>query len=90
MINDLQARDLLYKYMDDSTVTEEVSDPADSHLQEDTDNIVQWSKICVLGLKDHSENITGGGAGVEGGGFHHQKLWTLQNCKKSASGPFSG
>ncbi len=29
--------------MDDSTVTEEVSDPADSHLQEDTDNIVQWS-----------------------------------------------
>ncbi len=36
MINDLQARGLLHKYMDDSTVTEEVSDPADSHLQEDT------------------------------------------------------
>ncbi len=29
--------------MDDSTVTEEVSNPADSHLQEDTDNSVQWS-----------------------------------------------
>ncbi len=43
MINDLQARGLLHKYMDDSTVTEEVSDLADSHLQEDTDNIVQWS-----------------------------------------------
>ncbi len=43
MINDLQSRGLLHKYMDDSTVTEEVSDPADSHLQEDTDNIVQWS-----------------------------------------------
>ncbi len=28
--------------MDDSTVTEEVSDPADSHLQKDTDNILQW------------------------------------------------
>ncbi len=38
MINDLQD-----KYMDDSTVTEEASDPADSHLPEDTDNIVQWS-----------------------------------------------
>ncbi len=43
MINDLQARDFLHKYMDDSTVTEEVSDPSDSHLQEDTDNIVQLS-----------------------------------------------
>ncbi len=40
MINDLQTKDLLHKYMDDSTVTEEVSY---SHLQEDTDNIVQWS-----------------------------------------------
>ncbi len=43
MINDLQARDLLHKYIDDSTVTEEVSNPADSHLQEYTDNFVQWS-----------------------------------------------
>ncbi len=43
MINDLQARGLLDKYMDDSTVTEEVSDPVDSHLHEDTDTIVQWS-----------------------------------------------
>ncbi len=43
MINDLQARGLLHKYMDDSTVTEEVSHPADSHLQENTDNTVQWS-----------------------------------------------
>ncbi len=43
VINDLQARGILHKYMDDSTVTEEVSDLADSHLQEDTDNIVQWS-----------------------------------------------
>ncbi len=40
IINEFQARGLLQKYMDDSTVTEEVSDPADSHLQEDTDNIV--------------------------------------------------
>ncbi len=40
MINELQTRGLLHKYMDDSTVTEEVSDP---HLQEDTDNIVPWS-----------------------------------------------
>ncbi len=29
--------------MYDSTVTEEVSHPADSHLHENTDNIVQWS-----------------------------------------------
>ncbi len=43
MIKDLQTRGLLHKYMDDSSVTEEVSDLADSHLQEDTDNIVQWS-----------------------------------------------
>ncbi len=43
MMNDLQARGLLHKYMDDSTLTEEVSNPEDSHLQEDTDNIVQWS-----------------------------------------------
>ncbi len=43
MINDLQARGFLHKYMDDSTVTEEVSNLADSHLQEDTENIVQWS-----------------------------------------------
>ncbi len=43
MINDFQERDLLHKYIDDSTVTEEVSNPADCHLQKDTDNIVQWS-----------------------------------------------
>ncbi len=43
IISDLQARGLLQKDMDDSTITEEVSDPADSHLQEGTDNIVQWS-----------------------------------------------
>jgi ABC-type uncharacterized transport system substrate-binding protein len=43
MINDVQARSLLHKYMDNSTVTEGVSDPADSHLQEDSDNIMQWS-----------------------------------------------
>ncbi len=43
MINNLQGRDLLHKYIDDSTVTEDVSDPANSHLQEGTDSIVQWS-----------------------------------------------
>ncbi len=43
MVNDLQARGLLHKYKDDSTLTEKVSNPADSHLQEDTDNIVQLS-----------------------------------------------
>ncbi len=40
IISDLHDSGLLQKYMDDSTVTEEVSDPADSHLQEDTDNMV--------------------------------------------------
>ncbi len=43
MINDLHARGLLHKYMDDSTVTEDVSDPADSHLHEYTNNIGHWS-----------------------------------------------
>ncbi len=41
--NALQASSLLHKYIDEYTVTEEVSDPADSYLQEDTDSNVQWS-----------------------------------------------
>ncbi len=40
MIDGLQAMGLLHKYMDDSTVIEEVFNPADAHLQEDRDNIV--------------------------------------------------
>ncbi len=56
---------LLHKYMDDSIVTVEVSNPADSHLQEDTDNIVQFpdnnymkingnqSKEMVINLKTY-------------------------------------
>ncbi len=36
-------RGVLHKYMGDSTVTEEVSTPADFHLEKDTDNYVQWS-----------------------------------------------
>ncbi len=42
MIDGFHDRGLPYIYMDYSTVTE-VTDPTDSHLQQDTDNIVQWS-----------------------------------------------
>ncbi len=42
IINDLQAIGLLHKCMDNSTVKEKVSGPGGSHLQEDTDNAVQW------------------------------------------------
>ncbi len=40
MIDGFHDRGLPYIYMDYSTVTE-VTDPTDSHLQQDTDNIVQ-------------------------------------------------
>ncbi len=68
-MNHLLARGLLHLYMDDSTVKEDVSDPADSHLQEDTGNIVQWSddkhmkmngkktKEMVISLKKYSHSF---------------------------------
>lgn len=44
ILNDLQSRSLVHKYMDDLTITEEVVDRADSIVQEDINNIVEWCK----------------------------------------------
>ncbi len=43
MLNDLHSKGLLHKYMDDSTITEEVIDPADSIMQDVVNDIVKWS-----------------------------------------------
>ncbi len=43
MLNDLHSKGLLHKYMDDSTITEEDIDPADSIMQDDVNDIVKWS-----------------------------------------------
>ncbi len=43
MLNDRHSKGLLHKYIDDSTMTEEVIDPADSIMQDDVNDIVEWS-----------------------------------------------
>ncbi len=42
MLNDLHSKGLLHKYMDDSTITEEVIDPADSTMHDEVNDIVEW------------------------------------------------
>ncbi len=43
MLNDLHSKGLLHKYMDDSSITEEVIDPVDSIMQDCVNDIVDWS-----------------------------------------------
>ncbi len=43
MLNDLHYKGLLHKYMDDSAITAEVIDPADSIMLDDVNDIVEWS-----------------------------------------------
>ncbi len=45
MINDLIASCLLlHKFMDDSTVTEAIDNPAESKMQDASDNVVKWTE----------------------------------------------
>ncbi len=54
MLNDLHSKGLLHKYMDDSTITNEVIDPANFIMQDDVNDIVEWSddnNIRIYGKK---------------------------------------
>ncbi len=45
MINDLVANGLfLHKFTDDSTVTETTDNPAESKMQDASDNVVKWTE----------------------------------------------
>ncbi len=45
MINDLVANGLLlHKFMDDSTVSDTIDNPAESKMQDASDNVVKWTE----------------------------------------------
>ncbi len=62
MINDLVANGfLLDKFMDDSTVTETIDNPAESKMQDTSDNVVKWTEennTRINGVKTKEMTIT--------------------------------
>ncbi len=62
MINDLIANGLLlHKFMDDSTVTETIDNPAESKMQDASDNLVKWreeNNTRINGIKTKEMIIT--------------------------------
>ncbi len=62
MINDLVANGLLlHKFMDDSTVTETIDNPAEAKMQDASNNVVKWTEennTRINGVKTKEMTIT--------------------------------
>ncbi len=62
MINDLVTNGLLlHKFMDDSTITDTTDNPAESKMQDASDNVVQWTEennTRINGVKTKEMIIT--------------------------------